>query len=371
MDLSAITYSVFIPMLNYIHVFLYKFGLYSFGWSIVLLTAAVKIVLTPLTYKQIKSTKKMQIVQPKLKKLQDDFKKKEASLKSNPEALKKAQMEFQQSMMSFYKENNVNPLGGCLPLILQMPILIGLFWTFSGPPFKEKPIMVDVKVVAAAEAHRKEIKAASKGEIFVDIDGKRARVAANTKGLTLVEGEEFTLKTFKTMGEASPEPSKIKWNFFGDKESNPHVQIQDFHNGTALVRAVSPGSAKVQALLPAMSRNDQFFFIRVGNQGVFNKKTGAINFDIIILVLLFGISIWMSSALNTPKLPPAKPGEAEDPQVAMQRSMTTMMPIMMTVMMLFIPLPAGAFIYMVVSSFIQSGQTYFAMQRYNKKFAEL
>ena len=46
-----------------------------------------------------------------------------------------------------------------------------------------------------------------------------------------------------------------------------------------------------------------------------------------------------------------------------------MMPVMMTAMMLFIPLPAGALLYMIVSGFIQSGQTYFAMQRYSKQFA--
>lgn len=367
MDFSAITYSVFIPLLNTIHEFLLKLGLSSFGWSIVALTALVKLVLTPLTYKQIKSTKKMQVVQPKLKKLQEDFKKEENRLKDNPEKLKDARMQFQQKMMNFYKENDVNPLGGCLPVILQMPILIGLFWTFSGPPFKEKPIFVDVKVVASADAHKKQIKPASNGEIYVDASGHKARIAVNTKGLTMVEGEEFTLETYKIMGDADPDPSTIEWSFFNDKTENESVGLENLHDGHAKIFAKKAGSAKVQALLPALSKKDNFFFVELGNSGVFNKN-GGINFDIIALVLLFGLSIWLSSKMNAPKLPEPKPGEAEDPQVAMQKSMQTMMPIMMTVMMFFLPLPAGAFIYMVVSSFIQSGQTYFAMQRYNKKF---
>lgn len=368
MDISAITYSVFIPLLNQIHDLGRSIGLESFGWSIVLLTALIKLLLTPLTFKQIKSTKKMQVVQPKLKKMQDDFKKQEERLKDKPEQLQKARMEFQQKMMGFYQENDVNPLGGCLPLIIQMPILLGLFWTFSGPPFQSKPIHVDVKVVKASEAHKKEIKSAKTGEIFVDANGKRARIALNTKGVTLVEGETFDFTPKKTMGDASFNPKNIVWNFFGDKTENEHVDIAVNPDGSATVTAISPGSAKVQAKLPATLRNDHFFFIDdFGASGVFDKN-GNFNLGVFILVSIFAASIWLSSKLNAPKLPETKPGEVEDPQVAMQRSMSTMMPVMMGGMMFFIPIPVGALLYMVVSSVIQAGQTYFAMQRYNAKF---
>ena len=217
MDLSAITYSVFIPLLDSIHKIASGFGLISYGWAIVFLTAAVKIILTPLTFKQIKSARKMQAVQPKLKSLQEDFKKREERLKHDPQRLNEARMDFQQKMMGFYKENDINPLGGCLPLLIQMPILLGLFWTFSGSPFKEKPIFVDVKVVSEAEAHKKNIKASGKGEIFVDANGKRARIALNARKLTMIEGEDYILKASKTQGEASFDPQSVKWQFFNGK----------------------------------------------------------------------------------------------------------------------------------------------------------
>lgn len=307
----------------------------------------------------------MQVIQPKLKKLQDDFKKQEEKLASNPEKLKTERAAFQQKLMGFYKENNVNPLGGCLPLIIQMPILLGLFWTFSGAPFQAKPIYTNVKVVASQEASKREIKPATNGEIFVDAEGKRARIAVNSKALTLVEGEEFMLETFKITGEANPDPAEIRWDFMGGKETNDHVAIENYGNGTAKIIALNPGSAKVEALLPATLKGDSFFFISdFGDMGAFDKKTGKINFDIIILVILFGLSMWLSASLNAPKPQALKPGEVEDPQMAMQRSMQTIMPIMMTIFMLFIPLPAGALLYIVVSSVIQAGQTYFAMQRY-------
>lgn len=369
MDISAITYSLFIPLLNSIHELTKSIGLYSFGWAIIFLTAIVKLVMTPLTFKQVKSTRKMMSIQPKLKQLQEDFKKKEEKLKSDPNKLNQARMEFQQKMMGFYKENGINPVGGCLPILIQMPILLGLFWTFSGPPFQKKPIYVEVKVVSEAESHKKQVKPFDHGEIYVDKDGKKARIAFNAKKITLVEGEEFTIKASRTMGEAEVKPEDIKWGFFGGFKENEFVNLDvNQEEGSAVIKGIKAGgSAKVEADLPQSLKDDSFFFIKdFGATGVFDKVSGKINFDILILVLLFGLSIWMSSKMNAPKLPDPKPGEVEDPQVAVQRSMSTMMPFMMTMMMFFIPLPAGALLYMIVSGFIQSGQTYFAMQRYSK-----
>lgn len=85
----------------------------SWGVSIILLTLALRIMLYPLNAWSLKSTAKMQKVAPKVSALQEKYKK-------DP---KKAQMEI----MNLYRENGVNPLGGCLPLLIQMPFLIGMF----------------------------------------------------------------------------------------------------------------------------------------------------------------------------------------------------------------------------------------------------
>jgi len=86
---------------------------HSYGVAIILLTVAVRIFILPLTIKQTKSMYEMQKLQPKLKELQEKY-------KDNKEKL-------QQEMMKFYSENKVNPFGGCLPLILQLPIFFALF----------------------------------------------------------------------------------------------------------------------------------------------------------------------------------------------------------------------------------------------------
>ncbi len=86
----------------------------SWSWAIVLLTIVVRIVLIPLTWRQIKSMRSMQALQPQLKLLQEKYKDDRQLLN--------------QKMMEFYRENNVSPFGSCLPLLLQMPVFLGLFY---------------------------------------------------------------------------------------------------------------------------------------------------------------------------------------------------------------------------------------------------
>ena len=83
------------------------------GLAIILLTVILRIIIIPLTWKQTKSMFELQQIQPKLKELQQKY-------KNDKEKL-------QEKTMAFYQENKVNPFGGCLPLLLQMPIFIALF----------------------------------------------------------------------------------------------------------------------------------------------------------------------------------------------------------------------------------------------------
>jgi YidC/Oxa1 family membrane protein insertase len=86
----------------------------GWGLSIILLTVVVRIVLLPLTLKQFKSMQAMQRLAPEIKALQQKYK------DDKPRQ--------QQEMMAFYKEHQVNPFGSCLPLLLQMPVFISLFY---------------------------------------------------------------------------------------------------------------------------------------------------------------------------------------------------------------------------------------------------
>jgi YidC/Oxa1 family membrane protein insertase len=90
----------------------------NYGVAIVLLTVAVMLLLTPFTVKSTRSMLAMQRLQPELKRLQ-------AQHKNDRQALNEA-------MMAFYKEHNVNPLSGCLPMLLQMPVFFGLYEAIRG-----------------------------------------------------------------------------------------------------------------------------------------------------------------------------------------------------------------------------------------------
>ena len=99
-------------ILKYILIFFNKL-IPNYGIAIILLTLLIKVLLYPVTHKSMESTGKMQLVQPKLKKLQEQY-------KNDPQKLNAATAEL-------YKKEGVNPLGGCLPMLMQMPIFFALY----------------------------------------------------------------------------------------------------------------------------------------------------------------------------------------------------------------------------------------------------
>lgn len=91
----------------------------SYGLAIILLTVAVRLVMLPLTIKQTRSMQEMQKLQPEVKRLQAKYKGGD-------------RQKMNEEMMKLYKEHKVNPLGGCLPLLLQLPIFLALYRVFAG-----------------------------------------------------------------------------------------------------------------------------------------------------------------------------------------------------------------------------------------------
>ncbi|MBM3664543.1 MAG: membrane protein insertase YidC [Actinobacteria bacterium] len=96
---------------------------FTWGWAIVMLTLLVRMILLPLFVKQYKSARRMQEVAPQMKELQRKH-------KGNKQKL-------QEEMMALYKENDVNPFGSCLPLLLQAPVFIALYYTLRSQDFSD------------------------------------------------------------------------------------------------------------------------------------------------------------------------------------------------------------------------------------------
>lgn len=89
----------------------------SYGIAIILMTIIIKLIVLPLNIKQMKSSLAMNELQPEIKKLQEKY-------KNDPQR-------SQQEMMKLYKERGANPLNGCLPMLIQWPILIALYYVFN------------------------------------------------------------------------------------------------------------------------------------------------------------------------------------------------------------------------------------------------
>ncbi|QEK13532.1 YidC/Oxa1 family membrane protein insertase [Crassaminicella thermophila] len=105
------------PM-GYLLLYLYNL-IGNYGISIILFTIIVKLILLPLTLQQLKNTRQMSELQPKLKELQEKY-------KNDKEKLNIKTMEL-------YKKHKINPMGGCLPLLIQLPIIFGLFSVLRTP----------------------------------------------------------------------------------------------------------------------------------------------------------------------------------------------------------------------------------------------
>jgi len=142
----------------HIHSAIWKPVLHNSGWawalSIVLLTIAMRLLLFPLFVKQIRNQRAMQLLQPKMKELQ-------AKYKNDKEKLN-------QEMMALWREHGANPLSGCLPLIVQIPVFIALFRVLNS--IKPDHDCTSVKVAGCFSGHygisAHDVAAAAQAKIF-------------------------------------------------------------------------------------------------------------------------------------------------------------------------------------------------------------
>ena len=138
---KTLAFGLFSPLsiffLNVLN-FFYKF-LGNYGWSIVLLTIIIQIFLTPLTRKNIKAAQDMKRIQPYIKKLQEQY-------KDDPKKL-------QAELLNVYRVHKVNPLGGCLPMFLQIPIFWSLFTMLQGAvELRGAPFILWIKDLSRPDA---------------------------------------------------------------------------------------------------------------------------------------------------------------------------------------------------------------------------
>lgn len=236
--------SIMMPILAFFYALTH-----SYGVAIILLTLVIRGAIFPLFIKQYKTQREMQRLQPMIKELQ-------AKYKDKPQ-------EMNQAMMAFYQEHKVNPVGGCLPMLIQMPFLIALYSTLTGKDFQQQ--------------------VGHQGFLFI----------------------------------------------------HDLTQI-------GMYPRVAPGWHP-----PMLAVNPGFFHY---------LSTGQLYWDSIAMVVIFAVTTYLTQKMTM-----------TDPNDPMQRQMLMTMPLMITMMFVMIPLPAGVLLYTVISNFFTMGQYLVMKQLYPTK----
>jgi YidC/Oxa1 family membrane protein insertase len=312
----------------------------SYGLAIVALTVVIRLALFPLSAGSIRSARRMRIAQPVMQQRQAEIKSRYAS---DP---KKQQEELGKLMQEFG-----SPLAGCLPLLVQMPILFALFATLRGSPFADVPYTLNLKVLPADQVAAVEPKPfnSPSHSIFVTSTRHVPVIASLEAGTRLGVGESQTVQLHAKDGSSfdslladveNGDRFRPSWSVTRGEEV---VKVSD--DGT--ITALAPGDATVEARIPGLAARTGFLFIQALGQVGF-LTDGSVNWDIAILVAAFGATLFVSQILSGMGMPP-------NPQQATANKIT---PVMITAMFLFFPLPAGVLLYMVVANIFQALQTF-------------
>jgi YidC/Oxa1 family membrane protein insertase len=218
----------------------------SYGLAIIALTVVIRLALFPLSAGSIRSARRMRIAQPVMQKRQAEIKAKYAS---NPQ---KQQEELGKLMKEFG-----SPLAGCLPLVVQMPILFALFANLRGSPFADLPYTLNLKVLPADQIAAVEPKPfnSPSHSIFVTATSHVPVIATLDKGTKLGVGDTQTVDLHTKDGSSFASVLKAVEN--GDAYT-PSWSITKGEgivsvdaNGT--IKALAPGDAVVEAKIPGLA----------------------------------------------------------------------------------------------------------------------
>ena len=310
----------------------------SYGIGIILLTIIVRAAMWPLGVSQQRSMRTMQLLQPKMKAIQERY-------KSNPQVM-------QQKMMEFYKEHKFNPMAGCFPLLIQMPIFILLYSSLMSPQFIQMAgdsqflfiKRLDATMKTSAGVSNDGVFGVSKYDMFMT--GKTAKVY-------LKNGEEPLLnvkiekpnKAVEVQGDLIPgEPADFKISL--DSLNLKFSQLDQIEKAEVAVTDLQTKEVENMTFV----RKDGILVSSIPTKEV----KSAFHFDVFALLILFMLTMVLSQrammAMN-------KNANMDPAQQQMQKSMNTIMPLMLGFTFFIIPIPAGVLLYLVASNCFQVLQT--------------
>jgi YidC/Oxa1 family membrane protein insertase len=338
--ISFLSNNVMLPILDFFY------GIVpSYGLAIVALTLVIRFALFPLNAGSIRNMRRMRITQPLMKKRQEEIQK---LYKDDP-------TKQQEEMSKLFKEFG-NPLAGCFPVLLQMPVLFALFATLRGSPFSDVNYPVTLQILPREQMELIQPQAfVSKPQNIYIADGVHAPVAAILPGGNrLVVGEKTKVEYQTVEGK----PLSTLLAEYPETEINPHWQITKGEdrlklNEDGTLEALEPGEATLQGTIPGLAANRGFLFIdALGRVGAFDDD-GTIHWDVVGMIIAFGISLYVSQVLS---------GQNNSDAPAQQQTINKITPVLFSGMFLFFPLPAGVLMYMLIANLFQTVQTFILMR---------
>lgn len=352
--ISFLSNTVMLPILDFFY------GIVpSYGLAIVALTLVVRLALYPLSAGSIRSMRRMKVVQPVMQK----------RVKEIQERYKDDPAKQQAAMSEVYKEFG-NPLAGCFPLLLQMPILFALFATLRGSPFSDINYQVNLQIQPQEQIELVQSQPfATKPQNIYLADGIHESVQAlSPSGSQLAVGQQTHLE-FQT---AQGKPLQELLANYSESQIQPHWQVIKGQERVQLqpdgqLKALQPGEVTVQGTIPGIAAQKGFLFIdalgrvgaidgdlvTTGADGKTSVNLGGIHWDILVMILGFGVSLYINQLLS---------GQGSSSSNPQQNTVNQLTPIIFSGMFLFFPLPAGVLLYMLIANIFQTLQT-FILQR--------
>ncbi|MCS6781897.1 MAG: membrane protein insertase YidC [Gloeomargarita sp. SKYBB_i_bin120] len=314
----------------------------SYGLAIVALTLVVRMALAPISAGQIRNMRRMKVAQPVMQK----------RVREIQERYKNDPAKQQEEMAKVYQEFG-NPLAGCLPLILQLPILFALFATLRGSPFADVSYPVELEIVPRDQIVQSQPLNFQSHSIYVKPGLHYSIGVVSTAGNKLQVGDE-TVLDFRTpdgrslasiIQEVNNPDLTPRWTV---KNGAELVELST-ENGQTQLKALKPGKVSLVGVVPGLAANEGFLFISALGQVGAVDSNGTIHWDTLILVAIFATSTYISQMITS------QGDVIKNPQ---QDQVNKSLPLILAVMFLFFPLPAGVLMYMVIANLFQTVQTF-------------
>jgi YidC/Oxa1 family membrane protein insertase len=343
--------NVMLPILDFCY------GIFpSYGLAIVALTLVIRSALYPVSAGQIRNMRRMRVAQPVMQKRQQEIRDR---YKNDPVKLQEEQAKIIQEFG--------NPLSGCLPLLIQMPILFALFATLRGSPFADTKYNINLQIQPTEQIEQvQRVPFSTKPQNIYVADGLHYSITSTLpKGNKLAVGETVSLSfqtpSGKSLGELLAEhpDSEIqpKWRVVKGAE---RVQLE---NGQ--LKALQPGDVSLEGVITGIASQKGFLFIqalgRVGAiEGQLIEQTDqgpklnleGIHWDILLMVMGFGVSMYINQLLTGQGA-----SSSDNPASAQQQAVNQYLPVIFSGMFLFFPLPSGVLLYMLIGNIFQTLQS--------------